>query len=1372
MLHLARSLVLVTVAFLFWNRSESRADDIADTTRLKQTLDNATDAQRIEALRKVKATGAEAAKLADMLTPMMGDKNGGVQEAASAALARLGIDAAPALAAGMKSADPNIRNRAQQHLVRLGPPAFPALTPLLKHDDFNVRFAAMNIVVQHRQPEMVMPISERLFDANLQIRHMAINYLQQSDKKARPALANVIKTLGDPDGHMRNQSANVIRQLGPEVVPDVAEAIVSGALKDANPESQMIAISLVVASGTFPKSAIPLLTERSKSNHASLRNAALQALAKLLPESAPQLRQLMKDPHPEARFAAVNALQSAGPAAVELLPELMAEIRGGDVNSQNMAAAAVMRIGGRAVPELIRLVKEPRHRDRAVQILENLNGDRPALIVALAEAGKTEPAAVRALRRLGQPAQVPLIELVAEKNPEVKAAALETLSKIGPITSAMIDVKPLLKHPDPAIRGAALRLFVRSIPSRQNDPEFLEPLLIALHDSDWEIRRTASMTLSRIPNDSVGKLVDLMRNAPSGITREEAIVALAFLGPRARTAVKPLEDAVRDPSELRLRKRALWALTRIEPNSNAILVKLMSDADSSVRADAIAAIKPEQVESAKAPLIKALADKSEDVRQAAAKALSSLSPLIARELEPLLLVEDPDHRAAVIQALARYESAPLLKKYLSDDNAAVREAASSALARQGADAYRAIEEALRSKAFRIERAACQTLLQMEDRPDDLIPALIDGILNSESEEPETMAKTVLRINPVFGGRRLAQVAKVDDLLKLLKRDNADIQELACLALAESAKAAAAANPALTEIVKDLKTPPTLLAAAARALDAIDKNAAAKAAPDLATRIVRGVHEKSLAMREQAIADFPLVELNGDSPEAILIMCAQNQSLGEASEWTMLHAYSNSTAGVTAPTFVRVLAITSGRDKRFPGRLTPQAEQALKEHFWRFVREGSPNRRGVDVRPLPDVKAIFPLEQLVWASSAYVALGVLKDDPNYKNHKLQGLTLAEHHAEWTQWWLDWTKARGVNGLWPDLTLESTRTALWPCLINMADYAGDPVVKERFKMLLDLTMIEEEQISIDGSRAGGRGKKSGVGGPLDPLKDILMGQHPRTGETNLTSRAIFWTSSYQAPPAAILLRLLNRPTPEYAITNRIWGGGNLVGFVTPHAILGCESHNPQHNMEPHGYWRRLVFDDGNSISFPLVDNERRHMLHRNVYVTTFTSAEQPAVEITSDLKVAERAGWIFVSNGPAHAALFFQGGYRLDKNEEKGQGRKLCHIVSPVNPHTTILLQANDSRTTGDFDAFQTQILKGQIKANDNVLNYTGDNLPAIEFFRDGRANVGGQPFVRADGKTLESPYLQQTAGEPVVSVRCGAYRAVYDFESTRVQETWR
>ena len=180
----------------------------------------------------------------------------------------------------------------------------------------------------------------------------------------------------------------------------------------------------------------------------------------------------------------------------------------------------------------------------------------------------------------------------------------------------------------------------------------------------------------------------------------------------------------------------------------------------------------------------------------------------------------------------------------------------------------------------------------------------------------------------------------------------------------------------------------------------------------------------------------------------------------------------------------------------------------------------------------------------------------------------------------------------------------------------------------------------------------------------------------------------------------------------------------------------------------------------------------MQYQNVYVTRCVGAEaeRQVIPFSADLKIAQRQGWFFASNGPAYVGIYIVGGYELEKSDRKEPGPQRFDAIWLNDSQATVLLQAGDVQTFGSFEKFQGAILQAPLKIGADSLHYTGPKMPAIEFFRNPAQSplVAGVPHAyRSSTLLFDSPYLQGKMGSSQFIVRVGAYSALYDFEKIAV-----
>jgi len=151
--------------------------------------------------------------------------------------------------------------------------------------------------------------------------------------------------------------------------------------------------------------------------------------------------------------------------------------------------------------------------------------------------------------------------------------------------------------------------------------------------------------------------------------------------------------------------------------------------------------------------------------------------------------------------------------------------------------------------------------------------------------------------------------------------------------------------------------------------------------------------------------------------------------------------------------------------------------------------------------------------------------------------------------------------------------------------MAELAPDPLIRKRYKMLLDLIFIDDAQMSVQGRRGGGRSRASYGENPWEMTKNIMYGDDIGV-HFGSSHNKMFETSTYQVPASAVILRKIEFPREQpFEIINRVIGeyddihypsddhnhayaiDGRLVNLAyrTPHYLIGGLLVNPSLSMK---------------------------------------------------------------------------------------------------------------------------------------------------------------------------------------------------------------
>jgi len=522
-------------------------------------------------------------------------------------------------------------------------------------------------------------------------------------------------------------------------------------------------------------------------------------------------------------------------------------------------------------------------------------------------------------------------------------------------------------------------------------------------------------------------------------------------------------------------------------------------------------------------------------------------------------------------------------------------------------------------------------------------------------------------------------------------------------------------------------------------------------------------------------------------------------------------------------YVRILYLFHAKSPRFPGRLKPETEAAMKESLWLWVSRDS---RLADAG-LDDLFLLLGTENhdLTRRPNYYLVTAFLNDDPAYRDRPLaDGHTVAEHAAAYTVFFREWPRSRARSGLWVEVGSNTYQKYSWPALFNLHELAPDPVIRHRFGLLLDLAFIEEAQISVRGRRGGGRSRAEGGANAFESYKNLLYA--PEGQPAGSSHSRVIETSRYQLPPAAILLRSRVFPACEpFVIRNRVLGeleprrpddpegqrlaaDSALVNYAyrTPHYLLGSTLQNPALTMSDpttgkptlkyagisrQKRWCGMLFDDPSagkvSAVYPVVEKTRggrpQHsywsVQHENVLLLQ-RIARQESGRLGSystgtlgmrfegpGLETIEEEGWIFAGNGKAFVGVkFLDGGHQWDEARVEASPAK---FTGPADT-TRILLHAGDLTRYGSFARFRETLRSNPLAVTADKVDYRfGAGEQRLEMTRYDAASPETFTLPRIQGTTIDlrppatyqSPYLNAPFGSDRIVVTVGPITRVLD-----------
>ncbi|MHC5056839.1 MAG: HEAT repeat domain-containing protein [Planctomycetota bacterium] len=632
----------------------------------------------------------------------------------------------------------------------------------------------------------------------------------------------------------------------------------------------------------------------------------------------------------------------------------------------------------------------------------------------------------------------------------------------------------------------------------------------------------------------------------------------------------------------------------------------------------------------------------------------------------------------------------------------------------------------------------------------------------------------------------------------------------------------AALPALEKALANNGEDVQVRVAAARAIAEIkgtDAAALYNRIPDVHSRLVAAARKRSKIAQshEQWQTHFATdptqvrvrqLALYSRTPEAEKPMycLAVNKDLKASNQWVRGYAAKLLEGESKAESFgggrmsedLNVFLYLFGTHSRhYPGRLEADVEEAAKEYMFRRVdvpraeHKGKPRYVPKSASDLDKVLALDDSICIVEATNGplrsdaqhHLILQSLNSDPRYRNRRFKtGDTVAQRYERFTRFFRRGLKEWALHGMWVELGSSNYEYKTYRGLFLLLDFATDPVVAARARMLMDLALIEIEQISLSGLRGGSksRAKDGGLDSRFNKTLARLYGEHHGYALEPPGFKG------YEPPVPAILLRRLGPTQKVYEIVNRHPGetvdvpqqmtqGSGFhkalsrsinYAYRTPDYITGCsmfdvrlwrgEGKSRKFGYGPLGRWSGVIFRDGSAVYLEAYTGEKWNVQSTDVmiarrYKNSYYKGDA-RVDLVGSLSLVEKDSWIFADNGDAYAAVrIVKGGYYWNEPD-----RHRLHLNDQYSP---ILIQTGRGAIYGSFEKFQQAILEAPYELTEEKLDYAGPNSARIEFF------LADDPYIlpKTDGETLDldlkynyrSPFMEGEVGSDIVTVRYGS-----------------
>lgn len=435
----------------------------------------------------------------------------------------------------------------------------------LKDPDPRVRFSSIDLLIKvGPSAKFAVPTLHEMMreDKSLVVKMKAAEALWVIEQTPPRTLLPVLQSgLKQPAVDLRTYALRIIARMGPAAKLALPE--VRAALQDGDFNVRLQAATTLGAMGKAARKAVPdLLALLPTDDLGFLQATVALALSKMGPETIPELVAAQKEKKVEIRRGAMYALMLMGAEAKEAAPAAAAGLRDADAVVRGFAARLLAALGKDASPFRQEL-EEAAFKDADLTV----RCEAALARLRLAD-GQARPRALEALR-----------PLLTEKDPDVRARAIQVLGEIGPFKDLPLEpLQAALRDKESRVRQSAAETLGKLGPASwgERTSHIVEQDLAALlRDKEVEVAIEAALAIWRLKSGYDGKkvttaqLVNVLRDALEELTASvqlRALSALAEIGPEAGSAARAVAELLQEDDE-RVRTAARATLARIAPKT-------------------------------------------------------------------------------------------------------------------------------------------------------------------------------------------------------------------------------------------------------------------------------------------------------------------------------------------------------------------------------------------------------------------------------------------------------------------------------------------------------------------------------------------------------------------------------------------------------------------------------------------------------------------------------------------------------------------------------------------------------------------------------------------------------------------------------------
>lgn len=717
---------------------------------------NAVKDKKLDLLQKIIAQKDE--KTLQFLVGCLGDEYWPVRKAAADGIREYGENAIPILSAALNSYNHDVQHWAIQILGDLGINGFPSILRATKSANDEIRFFACAAIGNSRVPQGVTPLLRALGDPKWRVRKSASDALIKYGEPVIAPLQQILKITKDED--IRFWTIKTLGKLGPK-----AQKFLLEALRTGDKQTRYVIAAALGESGD--KRVIRVLIESLADPDWTIRKSATMALAEIGDNAIDMMFEYLRGPNEEIRDGCLRALVKAGN---ESLQKLFDEIVNMDENHRYLVRRSLVKIGARVVEPLMRLFKleNPDILAFAASALGEIGNPRavPVLVTGLSSNDwNVRRSCAYALTEIGERGVEKIAEALKSSNDDVRYWVTRILETIGePGVPYLVNA---LRDPNREIRFFSAKALGSSF-----DPGVAKPLIHALADEVWSVRKAAAESLCKMDNLPIEEVMRFISSDNEDI-RYWINHVIKEIG--HKFAGRIVEAMRRGDSELRLFACQAAGIIESEPHLVDALISSLRDESEWVRIYAAIALGKTGDERSIIPLIRCFSDRNTEVHRNVVAAFKKLGEKVYVQLIKCIDSEDPDLRKNSALALAEMQDKRGLDHIimlLEDNDTSVRATAAESLGSFPCAKARAVlAHALGDSEIRVRKAAIKSIAALGTEEDALALMIYSQKIKEESE-----IKTVHRM---LGEMSLCNP---DLFIEMFKNEQSAIKNMAYEAL--------------------------------------------------------------------------------------------------------------------------------------------------------------------------------------------------------------------------------------------------------------------------------------------------------------------------------------------------------------------------------------------------------------------------------------------------------------------------------------------------------------------------------------------------------------------------------------------------------------